>query len=870
MLFTRSSTLRFHLPLVSRRSAGKQEAARLPHRKFSWVIHCLLLFGIFGFYSSANNAPSALAAGSPLRPNTVLGQHSMSPISNSSHVTRNATTNDPPCTNCGTGPLVPHSGPVQHHPRVYLVFWGNKWLSDPDYVIPVVQTFFQELAGGDYNNILSQYTDNPSDPNSYVHNDVVLAGTWIDTSAVPYFSGTAQLLNEAGRAMSANNWSNSPDTQVIVFPQDGTSYGFPEQCGEHDYGTDATGRPLVVGLVYYSTYTFPDSKNCDFSKGVVNQSMTRAAAHEYAEAATDPEPGFNTAWRASDGSEIGDLCNTVTFYYTPVDYGYSIFTQELWDNRAYQANNAGGCSTAEGQEYYVAPPRLKHTVQGGILGLYQANGANTGFLALPLTEQMPTVDGSVVSYFSGSGCGNGGGYGEHSAVFAVPSIGTSEMHGCIYEHFIGIDAENGQYYINELGVPTSSEMDAPGGGRVNYFYGSSAYSWCGSTGPNWSHAAIYWNGSSAYAVKGCMYNYYQNKAGGPAGSMGLGLPSYEEQALNGGHIQTFAGSGCGTSQGSAIYDGSGTGVHAVKGCIYYYYNHSYTGTYGAGFPTSDELSMGGGHGQHFASGGCGPTGNGIYDGPGTGVHQVVGCIYQKYLGLNEANSYLGFPTYDETGVSTGRVSYFGGTTWGSNCGSYGLYNSHAAIYWSSGTGAHEVHGCLYDSYVHSYSGPDGMGFPTTDQMSMGGGYGQDFANGMGLYDGPGSGIHMVHGAIWGEYNYLGEADSFLGFPTTDEVGVSYGRANYFTGTTWGSNCGNPGPFSSHAGIFWTGSTGAHEVHGCMYDTYNLYGGPGGSLGFPNSDEYVPAGGGHEQTFEHGYIYDSPTGDIHAYICPPSC
>lgn len=661
----------------------------------------------------------------------------MSPPSNSSHVTRNATTNDPPCTGCGTGPLVYHGGPVQHHPRVYLVFWGSKWQSDSDRIIPTMSTLFQELAGGDYNNILSQYIDNPSDPNSYVHNDVVLAGTWIDTSAVLYVSGMTQILDEAGHAMTVNNWSNSPDTQVIIFPQQGSAYGFSPRCGGHGYGTDIIGRPLVAAYVYYAS-----DFNCHYSNavnGTVSDDMTLAAAHEYAEAATDPEPNFNDAWRANDSnsSEIGDLCNYNYFNYTPVDYGYSIFTQELWDNRAYQANPLGGCSQAEGQEYYVASPSLKHTVQGGILGLYQANGTTTGFLALPLTEQMPTVDGSVVSYFSGSGCGNGGGYGEHSAVFAVPSIGTSEMHGCIYQHFIGIDAENGQYYITELGVPTSSEMDAPGGGRVNYFYGSSAYSWCGSTGPNWSHAAIYWTGSSAYAVKGCMYDYYQRVAGGPAGPMGLGLPSYEEQPLNGGHIQTFAGSGCNNVQGSAIYDGSGTGIHAVKGCIYYYYNHSYSGTYGAGFPTSDELSMGGGHGQHFANG------MGIYDGPGSGVHMVHGAIYQKYLNydqsvnpLNEANGFLGFPTLDETGVSTGRVSYFTGTTWGSDCGSYGSYNSHAAIYWSSSTGAHEVHGCLYDSYVHSYSGPDGMGFPTTDQMSMGGGYGQDFAAGMGIYDGP--------------------------------------------------------------------------------------------------------------------------------------
>src|SRR5690242_20598986 len=32
-----------------------------------------------------------------------------------------------PCTDCGTGPLVPKGGPVQHHPRIFLDFWGPKW-----------------------------------------------------------------------------------------------------------------------------------------------------------------------------------------------------------------------------------------------------------------------------------------------------------------------------------------------------------------------------------------------------------------------------------------------------------------------------------------------------------------------------------------------------------------------------------------------------------------------------------------------------------------------------------------------------------------------------------------------------------------------
>ncbi len=482
--------------------------------------------------------------------------------------------------------------------------------------------------------------------------------------------------------------------------------------------------------------------------------MQYYASHEYAEAVTDPQPykGWWATVLDSNGKaqqeEIGDLCDTGGNTYSPVDHTYiqppasppppqpQLWVTSLWDNSTQH------CQWTLGQEYlspdHTSPFQGKHTVQGSILSMYQSYGAGTGTLGQPVTEQMPTVDTTFVSYFAGGGCGNGGVYGEHSAIFDYAGNGNAPanaIYGCIYQHFIGVDPETNQLYITELGVPTSSETDAPGGGRVNYFYGSSAYSWCGYTGPYSSHAAIYWTGSAAYAVKGCLYDYYQHTAGGPTGSMGLGLPASEEEPLNGGTVEYFAGSGCtAPNQGSAIYDNDGTGIHAVKGCLYYYYNHNYNGTAGLGFPTSDELSMGGGHGQHFS------IGAGIYDGPGTGIYMVHGTIWGKYSSLGEANSFLGFPTYDETAVSTGRVSYFGGTSWGSNCGSAGPYNSHAAIYWTPSTGAHEVHGCMYNVYVNSYAGPNSfLGFPTGDQVDLsGGGHTQNFQNGYINFDANGN------------------------------------------------------------------------------------------------------------------------------------
>jgi hypothetical protein len=128
----------------------------------------------------------------------------------------------------------------------------------------------------------------------------------------------------------------------------------------------------------------------------------------------------------------------------------------------------------------------------------------------------------------------------------------------------------------------------------------------------------------------------------------------------------------------------------------------------------------------------------------------------------------------------------------------------------------------------------------------------------------------VIGAILSKF--LSLSPNFLGEATSNETGIASGRVSYFGGTSWGSNCGSAGPYSSHAAIYWTSSTGAHEVHGCIYNTYvNGYAGPNSFLGFPTGDQVNPSGGGHYQDFQNGYINADINGNItlHRY-CPSSC
>lgn len=106
----------------------------------------------------------------------------------------------------------------------------------------------------------------------------------------------------------------------------------------------------------------------------------------------------------------------------------------------------------------------------------------------------------------------------------------------------------------------------------------------------------------------------------------------------------------------------------------------------------------------------------------------------------------------------------------------------------------------------------------------------------------------VIGAIRDKWLDLGGESSFLGQPQTDELitpdGV--GRFNHFQGGS----------------IYWTPSTGAHEVHGAIRDKWAELGWERSWLGYPIKDEIDFPEGGRISSFERGKIYWWPdTGAI---------
>jgi serine protease len=230
------------------------------------------------------------------------------------------------------GNLAYGGGPVEHNPKVYLVFWGSQWDSDSNGVQSYLQNFFSGVGTGsdNWSTIMTQYPDNQGSP---TFGSSVLGGTWVDDgSAAPSNAAASDIANEANNG-AAHFGVSGPDADVFVVSPSGTSPdGFPNSgfCAWHDWsGTVAyTNMPYVL-----------DAGSSCGANSVQNQldGFSIVGGHEYGEAVTDPEP--SSGWVASDGEEIGDLCAWQNLTALSLSSG-SFAVQPLW------SNNAGGCATS--------------------------------------------------------------------------------------------------------------------------------------------------------------------------------------------------------------------------------------------------------------------------------------------------------------------------------------------------------------------------------------------------------------------------------------------------------------------------------------------------------------------------------------------
>ena len=151
-----------------------------------------------------------------------------------------------------------------------------------------------------------------------------------------------------------------------------------------------------------------------------------------------------------------------------------------------------------------------------------------------------------------------------------------------------------------------------------------------------------------------------------------------------------------------------------------------------------------------------------------GTFAVYGAIYLQYRNLNDVHSFLGLPKSDEQAAANGgRVSHF----------------ENADIYWSGGSGAFEVHGAIRDRYA-ALGGPGGfLGYPLTNETQIFKnrvevGRFNRFQGGV-IYWSSGTGAWEVHGDIRRKYeDELDGPIGEMGFPTSNEGSTPKGAARY--------------------------------------------------------------------------------------------
>ncbi len=231
-----------------------------------------------------------------------------------------------------------------------------------------------------------------------------------------------------------------------------------------------------------------------------------------------------------------------------------------------------------------------------------------------------------------------------------------------------------------------------------------------------------------------------------------------------------------------------------------------------------------GHYRHF-------RGGSIYWSHATGAHEVHGRIRDRWAALGWERSFLGYPMTDETMTPdrVGRYNHFQG----------------GSIYWTPGTDSHEVHGDIRGKWASLGWERSFLGYPLTDESTTPDGVGRyNHFQGGSLYWTPATGAHEVHGDIRGKWASLGWERGFLGYPLTDETVTpdGAGRYNHFQGGS----------------VYWTPTTGAHEVHGDIRGLWAHMGWERSFLGYPTSDELPTEDGtGRYSEFQHGSIYWSP-------------
>ncbi|CAM5418832.1 hypothetical protein [Corynebacterium variabile] len=171
------------------------------------------------------------------------------------------------------------------------------------------------------------------------------------------------------------------------------------------------------------------------------------------------------------------------------------------------------------------------------------------------------------------------------------------------------------------------------------------------------------------------------------------------------------------------------------------------------------------------------------------------------------------------------------------------------IYWHPTTGAHPV--TTHFSTVWARNGWEAgrLGYPTTDELGLSDGIGRKQSFQRGHIYGSLAGLASIEGLIYDKWVATGAEGGPLGYPTTDEASTpdGVGRFNRFVGGM----------------LYWHPTHGAHPITGDILDQWADQGYEGGNLGYPIEDAQTQDSIKYEQKFSGGSIfgYGSPIPEL---------
>lgn len=491
--------------------------------------------------------------------------------------------------------------------------------------------------------------------------------------------------------------------------------------------------------------------------------------------------------------------------------------------------NGGSFQNFQGGAIVWSPATGAKLSVGATRGKWAEYGFENGSLGYPVSDEVGGLkDGGVYQNYEGG------------AIIWSPASGAHISVGAIRNRWAATGFENGF-----LGYPVSDEIGGLKNGGIYQAYQGGAIFYSPTTG--------------AFAVAGAI-NAKWREQGAENGALGFPVTGANGGIRGGGAWQGFEGGAIMWSPATGAFISSNGPIRDTWASTGYESGR-------LGYPVSDVVTglRDGGAFQNYQGGAILLT-------PGVGPVLSVGAIRNVWAAQGFEHGSLGYPITDEYATAGGGVAqnYQGGVIYSvPNAGTYavtgdiftkheemgrslgaavspqvpikngGLYQNfqRGSILWSPATGAHISFGGTRGAWAQAGFENGYLGYPTSDEIGVNGGVKQNYQGGT-IYWSPEFGANSMPADYSAKFDAVGGLD-ILGFPGTNKV----------TGLKDGGSYIN---FQKGA-LISSPSTGVRLSTGKTRDAWAGTGFEFGRLGYPTTDNYVVADGSTVQDFQGGRI-----------------